>query len=326
MTTEPEMGGAAGSGMIGREIGQSLFEIRRQFNALVEPHRSDLWRYCLYLAGSAWDAEDLVQETLLKAFARLSTLFQPVAVKPYLFRIASNAWIDAKRRATGVDEVLDDDFAAEEPPVEADPIATRAAIERMVTVLPPRQRVVCLLADVFDLSMTEIARILGVTPGAAKAMLSRARVALKGREALSAGPANLARIDPAPNDALVLSYLDAFNRRDLDALIALLQPEAVSDILGVFVEYGRETIKSGSLGAWVRDTKEQWARAGTLEGRPVFFVFVRQPTGEEALGWLVELGFVGGEIGAIRDYFYCADFVRFAAAALGVAALPNEPF
>ncbi|MBK8136849.1 MAG: sigma-70 region 4 domain-containing protein [Chloroflexi bacterium] len=70
---------------------------------------------------------------------------------------------------------------------------------------PTRQRVVCLLADVFDLSMTEIARILRVTPGAAKAMLSRARVALKGREALSAGPANLARIDPAPNDALVLS-------------------------------------------------------------------------------------------------------------------------
>lgn len=326
MSTDSETTGAAAQNTIGREIGQSLFEIRGQFNALVEPHRSDLWRYCLYLTGSAWDAEDLVQETLLKAFARLSTTFQPLAVKPYLFRIASNTWIDSKRRAGGQDQALDDDIAAEEQHVEADPIATRAAIERIVAVLPPRQRVVCLLADVFDVRVPEIAGILGITSGAAKAMLNRARAALKGRETLSAGPANLARIDAAPNDALVQSYLDAFNRRDLDALVALLRLDAVSDILGVFVEYGREAIKSGSLGAWARDTKEQWARAGTLEGRPVFFIFVRQPTGEEALGWLVELGVVGGEIGAIRDYFYCADFVRFAAAALGAAALPNEPF
>lgn len=78
-------------------LGRPVEEARRAFLRLIEPHRPDLWRYCLRLTGSAWDAEDLVQETLMKAFARL-TWWEPVDARPYLFRIASNTWIDGLRR------------------------------------------------------------------------------------------------------------------------------------------------------------------------------------------------------------------------------------
>lgn len=311
--------------IIGADFGQALFDLRKQFNTVVEPHRSALWQYCLYLTGSAWEAEDLVQETMLKAFGRLSTIFQPVAVKPYLFRIASNTWIDALRRAGPTAAELDDDVSADETPADPDPIATRAAIERIVAVLPPRQRVACLLADVFDVSLAEIAHLLGVSTGAAKSLLHRARATLQSAAASGTTGAVAAVIEP-PEDALIRAYLDAFNRRDLDALVALLQPDAISDILGVFVEHGREAIKRGSLAAWAKDEHQQAVRYGVLEGRPAFFVFLKSPAGDDALGWLIALDTIDGKVAGIRDYYYCSDFVRYTAAALGVSAQPNPPF
>jgi len=76
------------------QLEHSTRELQRKFNDVIAPDREALWRYCMLLTKSPWDAEDLMQETLLKAYASLAQLFQPIYPKPYLFRIASNTWID----------------------------------------------------------------------------------------------------------------------------------------------------------------------------------------------------------------------------------------
>ena len=86
-------------------------DVQRRFMNEIEPYRSELWRYCKMLTRSPWDADDLMQETLMKAYATLGQLFQPIYPKPYLFRIASNTWIDhcrkSKRFVLADDEIIE---------------------------------------------------------------------------------------------------------------------------------------------------------------------------------------------------------------------------
>ncbi|HLN62934.1 MAG TPA: RNA polymerase sigma factor, partial [Symbiobacteriaceae bacterium] len=114
------------------ELESPLRQLRQRFEDLTEPCRPDLWRYCLRLTGSPWDAEDLVQETLARAFARMAQYWQPLEARPYLFRIATNTWIDARRRARLPLDELDAQVPA---PTTPDPSATLAAMEFLVTLL-----------------------------------------------------------------------------------------------------------------------------------------------------------------------------------------------
>ncbi|MCK9907264.1 RNA polymerase sigma factor, partial [Frankia sp. Cpl3] len=76
------------------DVIQRTRQAQNDFLTVIEPHRAALWKYCRYLTGSPWDGEDLFQQTLLKAYAALSQMWQPVVPKTYLFRIASHTWID----------------------------------------------------------------------------------------------------------------------------------------------------------------------------------------------------------------------------------------
>src|SRR2546429_5201384 len=87
------------AGELPRELTKSVRAVRMQFLEQVEPFREDLYRYCRGLTGSVWDAEDLVQETLLRTFAKLGEVHWDVAKpRPYIFAVATNAWTDRKRR------------------------------------------------------------------------------------------------------------------------------------------------------------------------------------------------------------------------------------
>lgn len=333
-----------------RRLGRPVEEARKAFMRLIEPHRPDLWRYCLRLTGSAWDADDLMQETMLRAFARL-TWWEPVEARPYLFRIATNAWIDDLRRRRAVPVELD----AQEPArAEPDPVETWAAMEHLVAALPPRQRVVFLLTQVFDFTAGEVAAMLRTTEGAVKAVLHRARAGLRaaaaGEERQVSGPGSQASADPqaglpgqgppsatareaaasgtrpavratapVPN-AVVAAYLDAFNRRDPDAIAALLTEGAECDIVECGVEYGREAIRKYSLADWARDPRPQWAEYGELDGEPVVFVFFRTEQHERALGQLVRLTTAGDRITALRLYYFTPELIEYAARRLGVPA------
>lgn len=208
----------------------------------VEGLRPELYRYCRYLTRSPWDAEDLVQDTLARAFVSLGCTFQELASpKAWLFRVASNQWMNQMRRHR---ELLDDDLLARRAALAAgaaelaDARLTREAAGTLVALLAPQERAAVVLKDVFDFSLEEIAEALSTTPGAIKAALHR------GRGKLAEPPAE-AKAPPPP--AVLDAFVAAFNARDLDRLTSLLLESAVVEFPGLNIQYGAETARNTSF-------------------------------------------------------------------------------
>src|SRR5688500_3923841 len=131
-----------------------------------EPLRTDLYRYCRHLTRSPWDAEDLAQDVLARAFVLLGKVGAvPPNPRAWLFRVASNAWIDQQRRPRGA--------PTESDAGEVDPRVTREAAGTLIARLAPQERAAVVLKDVFDLPIEDIAVALSTTPGAVKAALHR---------------------------------------------------------------------------------------------------------------------------------------------------------
>ncbi|HLN60944.1 MAG TPA: nuclear transport factor 2 family protein, partial [Symbiobacteriaceae bacterium] len=130
---------------------------------------------------------------------------------------------------------------------------------------------------------------------------------------------NATRLTPAPAP-VVARYLDAFNRRDLDALCGLLSVDAVAEIVGVAEEVGRDVVRRNSLSEWAADPQPMWAEAGSLDGREAIFVFFRTPEHEKALAWILTLELADDAVTVMRNYCFCPDFLRHAAEQLGVPA------
>lgn len=297
-------------------------ELRKEFEALIVEHRPDLWRYCLYLTRSPWDAEDLTQDTIVKAFAHMSHLYQVVNVKAYLFRMASNLWIDWCRRARLMvdhDEFLSQTVATT---VETDSLDVMDSIEDLVRLLPPRQRVILLLVDVFEFSVRETAEMLLVTEGAVKAALHRARATLKANA--STGPVGQI-VEKAPSP-VVKAYLKAFNDRDPDAIAALLDDQAVTDLVGVTQEYGKETIRRNSLSDWAMDPIPMHAKYVDLDGTSFVTVLCLTEEGQEQLGAVIRLTESGERITQEKYYYFCPEFLQYMAVRLHIAAQPNGYF
>src|SRR5262245_19846164 len=168
-------------------------EVRRDFLIAVEPHRPALFAYCRRLAANVWDAEDLVQETLAKAFARAAeTHFTIENPRSWLIRIATNTFIDTTRRAQAL-PLGDTDLPA---PAGSDPIEVHEALEELVTVLPPQERAAVVLKDVFDYPLADIASMVGTTTCAVKSALHRGRTKLADRPSGT-------RTRPAPDRAVL---------------------------------------------------------------------------------------------------------------------------
>lgn len=294
-------------------------ELRLEFVALTEPHRPALWRYCLKLTGSPWDAEDLVQETLMKTFARLAYLGQVVNIRGYLFRIASNAWIDLMRKTKITVEELE--VAAEiSNENEKKPYETREAMEILVRTLPPRQRVIILLNDVFDFTAGEIATMLETTEGAIKSALHRARTSLKTAASENSTPHPQTRTGVAPPLPIIERYIEAFNKLDPEALFGLLDPNVVNEIIGDWEEHGKEQMRKFSLHYWVLDKTPKWIEYGIFEGRPVLFGFRKTDRSPKALSEVLTLNIVDGTIVSQKWYFFNVEMIQYAAQLLGVPA------
>jgi len=193
-----------------------------------ESLRPDLYRYCRHLSRSPWDAEDLAQDTLARAFVTLAQMGDaPPNPRAWLFRVASNLWIDRTRRARR-EAPLD-----EEPSTSTDPRSVREAAGTLLGQLSPQERAAVVLKDVFDLSLEETADTLGTTVGAIKAALHRGRGKLE-------EPAPEA---PAPPPAVLDAFCDAFNAGDIDRVAALLLENASVEVVGATTQYGREAAK-----------------------------------------------------------------------------------
>ena len=229
-----------------------------EFAEIVEPHRARLRLHCYRMLGSSHDADDMVQETFVRALRSRDSLASPELVGGWLHRIATNVCIDelAKRkkapRARGPElgpsfadpdaqppeRTPDDDWIEPAPSAwlgigtAIDPAAQYSAKESIalafvaaLQTLTPAQRAVLLLRDVVGLSAEETAAALESSVSSANSALHRARVALEEK----VGPrASWSPDEEAPVDrALLEKYLRAWESSDLDTIVALLHEEAV---------------------------------------------------------------------------------------------------
>jgi RNA polymerase sigma-70 factor (ECF subfamily) len=221
-----------------RPLPAAVGESWRRFIQQSEALRPDLYRYCRHLARSPWEADDLVQDTLMRSFATLACVHQEIHnPRAWLFRIASNLWLNRVRDAR---EVARGATEAPEPSVQApDPRGMREAAGSLMAHLAPKERAAFVLKDAFDMSLDEIAEALSTTVGAVKAALHRARGKFAEPE--------LAGDDTSPPPAVLDAFCAAFNARDLDRLTSLLLSNVVVEFPGLAIEYGAEVARNGSL-------------------------------------------------------------------------------
>jgi RNA polymerase sigma-70 factor, ECF subfamily len=310
-----------------------------RFLDVFEPLRPELYRYCRYLTRSAWDAEDLVQDALMRGFVTLGTVFRELPnPRAWLFRVASNLWIDRVRRAKA-------DAAAHAragaPPHgpqapagapaagQPDRRESREAAGALLVRLAPQERAAVVLKDVFDFSLDEIAETLVTTVGAVKAALHRGRGKL-------AEPEDPPERLPAPG--ALDAFCAAFNARDLDGLTDLLLDGATVEIVGVVTEYGPDDPKdprtgsfAGSLAPITSDERGGIApelMAGYLGGtarcevRPyrdgwVLLFWYEHDQGPMVRG-VMTVDPEGDLISRVRNYFFTPDVIAEVCAEVGV--------
>ena len=226
-----------------------------EFARAAEDHRRELLLHCYRMLGSLPDAEDAVQETLLRAWRYRDSLKEGAPLRPWLYRIATNACLDAiardERRAVLVARASADDGAAGrlddvvwlgpipdavlEPPTKPTntPEAitlTRETIEiaflTVIQLLTPQQRAALILCDVLDWSARETADLLDITVAAVNSALQRARTRL--REQLpSSKPAWPASAAPsAAERELLKKYVEAGEAADFRALESIIRSDA----------------------------------------------------------------------------------------------------
>ncbi|HYU02396.1 MAG TPA: sigma-70 family RNA polymerase sigma factor [Jatrophihabitantaceae bacterium] len=210
------------------------------FGRLVERHRRELHVHCYRMIGSFTDAEDLVQETFLRAWRHRNT-FEGAGFCAWLYRIATNACLDAIRRNKRQLRTLNsfaevpwlqpypDRLLDEVAPRNAEPDAVAVARETIelgflatIQLLPGQQRAVFILRDVLGWSAAETAELLETSVAAANSALQRARATLRGRLPDRSQPANELTSDERE---LLARYVDAHSRCDVEALAALVRDD-----------------------------------------------------------------------------------------------------
>ncbi|HYZ36026.1 MAG TPA: sigma-70 family RNA polymerase sigma factor [Pseudonocardiaceae bacterium] len=216
----------------------------------LEQHRRELTGYCYRMLGSFFEAEDAVQETMVRAWRGLDGFQGRSAMRSWLYRIATNVCLDLlrgrQRRALPMDlgpsSTADSFTGATLPehawlqpvpdarilPGDGDPAelavskeSVRLAFITALQHLPPRQRAVLILREVLRWQATEVAELLETSVASVNSALQRARATLAARDATFSPTVG------AEQRALLARYVDAFERYDITSLISLLHEDAV---------------------------------------------------------------------------------------------------
>jgi RNA polymerase sigma-70 factor (ECF subfamily) len=267
-----------------------LAEAREQFLALVDLVRPELHRYCARLTGSVIDGEDIVQDTLAKAFYALSLLPEMPPLRPWLFRIAHNQALDFLKshgkKYTDPHGDLDETVALEDRP---DPAVVRAALGHFLT-LPLGQRSAVILKDVLGHSLEEAAQTMGTSVPAVKAALVRGRAALRQEEPGARNPATPAR-------AALDRYASLFNARDWDGVRALVSDDCRLDLVSKSQRRGKQV-----GGYFTRYEKEEVSlQVVRLESQLALAAY---KAGAPAPAYFILLEFEAGKVTSIRDFRY----------------------
>jgi RNA polymerase sigma factor (sigma-70 family) len=268
----------------------SLVDAREQFLALVAGVRPELHRYCARLTGSVIEGEDIVQDTLAKAFYALSLSVDVPPLRPWLFRIAHNAALDFLkshgRRYVDVHADIEDIAGFEDKP---DPAVVRAALARFLA-LPITQRSAVILKDVLGHSLEETAETMGSTVMAVKAALVRGRGKLLQEE-----PAEVET--PSPTRAELDRYVSLFNARDWDGVRALVSDDCRLDLVS------RSQRRGKHVGLYFSNYEKAdiALRVVRLEGQLALAAYL---SGAEQPAYFMLLEFEAGRVRSIRDFRY----------------------
>jgi RNA polymerase sigma-70 factor (ECF subfamily) len=262
----------------------------------LEQYRVELTGYCYRMLGSSFEAEDAVQETMIRAWRNLERFEGRAALRSWLYRIATNVCIDMlnsrKRRA------LPMDLGPAQEPVESnlhtlpatewiqpvpdslvvpdgDPADVAVAREtiRLALVaalqhLPPRQRAVLILSEVLRWQASEVAELLDTSVASVNSALQRARATL------SAGDVSISTTPTEPDDTdreLLDRYVQAFQDYDMDALTSLIQEDATQCMppFDLWLD-GREDILTWWFGPGIGCSGSRVVPAPSANGAPTF--------------------------------------------------------
>ncbi|MEV5968867.1 sigma-70 family RNA polymerase sigma factor [Streptomyces sp. NPDC051921] len=294
----------------------------------LEKYRTELTGYCYRMLGSAFEAEDAVQDTMVRAWRSLDSFEGRSSLRSWLYRIATNVCLDSltagNRRARPMD-LTDPTPVAQarlnerpevtwlEPvpdgrvlPSVADPAETavsretvRLAFVAALQYLPPKQRAVLILREVLAWKASEVAELLGLTVAAVNSALQRARATIADQ-----APAASDAADPLDEEqkALLDRYVAAFEGYDMQALTALLHEDATMSMppYDLWLR-GHEDIVGWMLG--VGEVCRGSKLVPTVaNGQPAFAHYHPDPEGGFAPWALIVLQLNDGKIGGM-DFF-----------------------
>jgi RNA polymerase sigma-70 factor (TIGR02960 family) len=279
------------------------------FRELTEPHRRELQVHCYRMLGSYQDAEDALQETLLSAWKGLEGFEERASLRTWLYRIATNCCLNARRSASRR-PAKEWDVPGVVPPeptrlgevVWLEPIPD-ALLERVIAVplgpearyeqaesislafvtalqvLPPRQLAVLILRDVLGFRANEVADMLDSTVESVTSALKRARASLQRRLPLTADREPPPPFDSPSEDAIVAKFVSAWESADLDALVALLTDDVFISMPPMPFEYeGRDLVARFFANIFGAGRRFELVRT-RANGQPAFGAYLLSPTG-----------------------------------------------
>jgi RNA polymerase sigma-70 factor (ECF subfamily) len=276
-----------------------------EFTSLIEPYRRELHLHCYRMLGSLHEAEDMVQETMLRAWQHFNSFKGQASLRTWLYRIATNACLDALKKRlprtlpVSVTPAADpsrplapawaestwlepypDSWLAEGTEDPAARYSRRESISlaflTILQLLPPRQRAILILSDVLDWRAREIASLLSISVSAVNSALHRARVTMKKQyHADDRERAEELEADAA-TQTLLERYLHAWDAEDVDGLVALMKEDATFTMPPSPSWYlGREAIRTVlTTQAFAPLAQNRWLFSPTrVNGCPAFAVY-----------------------------------------------------
>jgi len=292
----------------------------------LEQYRRELTGYCYRMLGSIYEAEDAVQETMLRAWNALARFEDRAGLRPWLYRIATNVCLDMlksrSRRALPMDlapvgtregRLLDrrpeETWIGPAPDSltltsVGDPAeytvsreSVRLAFIAALQDLAPRQRAVLILRDVLRWRAEEVAALLDTSADAVNSALRRARAALEGTDRDSAPS------EPFVDDRqLLAAYIDAFERHDVEALVDLLREDAIVEMppFDLWLR-GRDDIRAWLIA--VDAMADHTLLPVNANGSPAVAVYRPEAAGGEPTAFAIHvLDVVEGNISAIHSF------------------------